>query len=256
MRKLPEFEPNPEYGSGAYRRRIRLRNDAGEVVGLLDDNNHAIWVRVRHSEGRVSDICGGFHRWPTNGCPSAGVNLKELVGVELTAPWGQLYQGGLPRRNCTHMFDLAALALRHAARDEPQRVWDAVVPDATGDMLSASVSLNGRFVHDWLLREDIIEAPVGLAGVHILKNFLPQAEARFSGDELEGALVLRMAAFVSIARRYVTDDLARPLRNSPARKGVCHAYSGERYEQSVQRIGTVVDMSAGITEQPEPPEWA
>ncbi|MFD1611444.1 hypothetical protein ACFSCW_06475 [Sphingomonas tabacisoli] len=251
MRALKTYRRNPDYGSGAFRRRIRLIHRAGAVLGMLDDNNHAIWVRLRHAEGAITAISGGFHRWPTTGCVDAEIPLQSLVGMSAATPLSELYHG-LPLLNCTHMFDLAVMTMRHAGRPEGRRVWDAVVPDAPQDALVASVELDGALVHRWKLSGDIIMEPAALAGQSVVRRFLPWAQAHFTGDALEGALMLRMAVFVSLARRYVTDDRDRPLADFPERHGVCHAYSSPRFERSIQRAGAVVDQSNGVVEQPEP----
>lgn len=253
MQPLSHFPLNPAYGAGTYRRRIRLTRQGNRVTAQLDDNNHALWARLHHDGAVVTRTEGGFYRWPTTGCVSAAEGLGVLEGMALDAPLSAIYGGGRPLGACTHMFDIAALAMAHAGRAEARRQWDVVIPDEQEGILTVSVLLDDRLIHAWRLDDLHIVAPAPLAGQSMLKGFTPWAMARFEGDALEAARVLRMGVFVARARLHITDEVIRPLALFPERHGVCYAYSSPRVETAENRRGTVVDMSDGVIEAPDPP---
>lgn len=251
-RLLPRFDLNPDYGTGAFRRRIRLRHEAGAVVGVLDDNNHAMWVQLRHAEGRVTAIGGGFYRWPTTGCLGAADVLQDMVGVSIDSGRDAIGGNGRARHHCTHLFDLAMLALAMARRAEAERTWDAIVPDARGGRTIAAISLNGSVLHTWTLDGVMILPADGRAQQSLLSAFAPWAKTHFSGDALEGATVLRMAAFTARARAHVTDNRPWPLADFPERRDACHAYRSPQVDTAEHRIGVVRNFSAGVVESPLP----
>lgn len=226
---------------------MRLRHGDGTVSGTLSDNNHAMWVRLHHSGGAVTAIDGGFHRWPTTGCLGAAGVLQELVGSPIAATRAELVAGGRARRNCTHLYDLALLALAMAKRPLGDRLWDAVVPDAVDGGTIASIALDEVRVLRWPLRDQII-VPDNDAPQSLLSGFTPWALARYSGDALEGAHILRMAAFTARARAHITDDQPRPLRDFPERRGACFAYSPPQVDEAIHRLNVVRDFSNGVDE--------
>lgn len=243
---------NPDYGLGAFRRRVRLRRQGGCVQGVLDDNYHAMWLEMRHDGERVTQMQGGFHRPPTTGCLGAPDVLAELIGTSLAASDQELFAPGLAQRQCTHLYGLAALALSAATKPEDQRIWDVVVPDPRDDWTTATVTLNGQLIHEWRLHDYIIQPDDGSDPQKLLAGFAPWAAARWTGDDLEGAGVLRMAAFTARARAHVTDSEAWPLRQFPERRGACHAYTSPQVETALHRVGNALDFSEGLTESPWP----
>ncbi|MDF8331662.1 hypothetical protein [Novosphingobium cyanobacteriorum] len=247
------YPANPAFGTGVFRRRIRLDGRAGVVVVQLDDNCHAMWLRLEHDGARVKDVVGDLTRFPTTGCPSAPAGLRVLKDKPLNAPQAALYSGGGPVGTCTHMFDLAVLAMAHAQRDPGLRTWDVIVPDMVDGITTASVELDGRPLHRWRVEERLVIAP-GLEAdpQPLFHKFRPWAERHFSGDALEAALVLRMGLFVSRARFYITDAREIPLTEMAMREGSCHAYSRPQIESSHVLLGTVRDFSQQLEEAPLP----
>lgn len=247
------YPANPAYGTGVFRRRIRLDGRAGMVLVQLDDNCHAMWLRLEHDGGRVIGIAGDLTRFPTSGCPAAPAGLKVFEGQPLDAPQAALYSGGGPVGTCTHLFDLAVLAMAHAQRDRSLRTWDIVVPDMVDNITTASAALDGRTVHKWRVEDQLVIAPGLEANPQpLFRGFRPWAERHFTGDALEAALVLRMGLFVSRARLYITDAREIPLAEMAMREGSCYAYSRPQISQSHVLLGTVRDFSKRLEESPLP----
>ena len=54
---LPNYPRNPDYGTGTYRRRIRLEQGDGCVYGALEDTNHGFTVTVYHDGEATPNAC-------------------------------------------------------------------------------------------------------------------------------------------------------------------------------------------------------
>ena len=122
MRRTHILEQAERWGKGATRRRIRLVAQAGRVDGDLEDHRHAMQCSIRHEAGTVTAVESQFHRYTLNHCGDAAGPLAELVGMPVDMTPQDFFAGGRARRNCTHMLDLAWLALRQAARGMGERV--------------------------------------------------------------------------------------------------------------------------------------
>jgi hypothetical protein len=222
---------------------------------MLDDTHHAIWVRMAHDGHVVTTATGGFNRMPNTACPGAGIALKELCGMPLATPLSKLYGDGRPQRNCTHMFDVAALALMHARRETAMRVFDVTIPDAATGPQQTDVRLDGKVIHSWLVADGSIVDPVAFAGRALIGGFSAWAYSTFEGDRLESALVLQKGWFVSRARRYVLDTTAVALASRRATSsGVCYAYTEPQSSSAWTIPGYVRDFSDGVVETMPPAE--
>src|SRR4051812_33935746 len=106
-----------------FRRRLDLRRSATTVDAEIEDHIHHVGVRVTHDGERVTAIEGKAVRLPWSPCPAAVVLLDELVGAMI----GELPRVLDPRQHCTHLLDLARMAIRFAADPvEHRRVEVAV----------------------------------------------------------------------------------------------------------------------------------
>lgn len=246
----PARVPNPDYGRGATRRRIRLAAEPGVAQGRLIDTFHEMTVRLEHDAGRVTAIEGASLRIPQTNCPGAVAVLQELVGLPLATPAAEIYAGGRARRHCTHLLDLAVLVLAQAARGEAHRVYDAVVPDETDAPIDIEVCRDDEPVHRWRVRGGAILAPVELAGRAMGRGFAAWSSAQFSGDALEAAGVLSRTWFIARGR---TLDIGRwvgqPTAINRAQRDSCYGYASVRADDGRFLGDTLRDFSAGI-----PPE--
>lgn len=243
------FPLDPTHGSGAFRRRIRLRREADAVFGTLDDSYHAVQCVLRHDGRCVIDIDAALTRFPTTACTGAANAIRELIGMPLDISMADLYSERRPHRNCTHLFDLAALALRHAVRDESERRYDVSIPDEAGAAVVVEVRCNDKLVHAWQVSEGIILQPTALAQKPLTAGFTPWALQTFAGDELEAALVLHKGYYLAQSRRYRVDAFpGRSLVANAQLAGVCYAYAPERLEQAFFTGNNVRDFSVAVVE--------
>ena len=70
---------NPAYGSGMFRRRIRLTSGDGWVFGELEDSSHAFRVKIAFNSERIIDVAPETIRYPMTTCSTAGHPLKAMV---------------------------------------------------------------------------------------------------------------------------------------------------------------------------------
>ena len=235
----PHYRPNPDYGTGVYRRGVRLTGRPGEVLAERGATPHGMRLWLRHDGVSVTGIHAETPRTPTNSCGGASLALKRLIGTPLAITQPAFYGSGEPHTHCTHLFDLAALAIAHARRGTTTRRYDITVPDEQPDGAICTIACNGSVVHRWRIRDQIIITPQEFAGQAVLRGFIPWAARRFSGDELEAALVFQKGFFVSRARRRLYSAASgRPIATNLDMHGVCFAYQPERVAAGVHTDST------------------
>ena len=224
--KLP-FPPNPDYGDGLVRRIVSLNNIDGCLVEAhLVDNYHEMRCRVRHNGSIVTGVDGEMIRFPTTACPGAPLVAAELAGLRLDAPTRELYNRTLVRRNCTHLFDIVVLAMKHALRKETARCYITEVPDEDCEPVEINIRSNNHMIHKWLVQRGNIIKPEILYGLPILEGFAKWSAQYFVGEELEAGLILSKACFIALIRRYQPEaGHGWPISANTQLIGACHAYS-------------------------------
>ncbi|WP_372748481.1 DUF2889 domain-containing protein [Litorivivens sp.] len=231
-----QFPENPYYGSGSYRRHIRLSQQAGAVLAELEDDCHGFRVHLQHDGRQVTAITAETLRIPYNTCASATEPLQAMVGVTLGSEPKTVIAQVNPFSNCTHLFDLTVLAIAHAVRSEPERLYAVEVTDEKdGQPADARVWLNGEeMLHLKTFQWQII-APRELSDKPLFKGFAAWASEYFSGDLREAAFVLQKGYFVSSARRHDAKAM-EGMRgdDTPYIPGACHTYTEGRVQQAVR----------------------
>ena len=240
-------EPNPNYGDGVFRRRVRIRVTSRQVHVDLEDSNHAFRLVLRHDGERVTAIEPEFVRHPFTTCPESGRYLAGFVGLPLhQVP--DVRRALETRSSCTHVTDMTALALAHVGEQGLERVYDAEVDDERDGRTRARIICDGQAVHDWMVAGHAVVAPDVFAGRPMMRGFHAWAHEAFSGMEQEAAFMLQRGYFVAQARRYDTS----PEREHPAIRdgmpdGVCYSYS----TPAVQRAQRMEGSKRDFTNDPE-----
>lgn len=236
--------PNPDYGTGIFRRRIRLVSTGIQVQADLEDCNHAFRLTLSHDGEIITAISAQPIRFPFNTCPDALANLQGFIGCALSASVPEIRQFVRPEQNCTHLYDLATLALAHAMRNGVARQYDVAIPDEQDGVLSVEVSCDGIPQHSWQIRKREIIFPQQLAGKPIMKGFYLWATAEFSGDALEAAEVLQRGYFVSHTRRLdLKSSVGRSAFGDRMPEGSCYTYNRGVVEQAFQATDNVRDFT-------------
>jgi hypothetical protein len=246
---LPElpFPRNPGFGTGCARRRIELVNLEGRATGHLSDPFHEMRCELTHDESNVLTIEGTMLRYPTTLCPGAAQPLAELTGRSLREPPKSFYAPGVLPRNCTHLFDLGYLTIAQAARAEPRRTYEAIVPDELATPVVCELWRDGTRLLAWTVRHGLVIAPAAVNGLSLLAGFLKAASARFQGDALEAALVLARTYLISIGRPYDSQAWAGRLTSgNVALRNRCYGYAAVHGDSGRFRDGYIVEVPSGL----------
>ena len=164
-----KFAPAIDYGSGVYRRRIRLTGGEGHVLAEMEDDPHAMVCRVSHDGARVTAIEVDFRHYPLTTCPGSATPLRELIGLPIDITSAELFAGGRARGNCTHMLDLAWLAMRHAVRDRSERLYAIDIPDERDGVMHAVLERDRPPCLAWRIERGVITTPGPFEGRHPLR---------------------------------------------------------------------------------------
>jgi len=228
------YPPNPDFGSGACRRRVRIIAGKGRVSAALADDFHEMSCTIEHDGERVTGIAGETVRIPTSACPAATALLPELIGALLKQSPAPYYRDGRARRHCTHLYDLAVLAIRHAARGDATTEYVAVVPDETDRSVEIAIERDGMPVHHWEIRNGVIVSPPSLAGRVLGSGFARWAAAMWSDGQFDAATILSRTWLIAIGRQYAIDRVVgQSITRNQEMIGRCFAYDPARASDTV-----------------------
>jgi hypothetical protein len=244
----PSVPRRPGYGRGIYRRRIVLEARDGEVRGELADDFHHFSVRVTHDGERAIDVKGEDVRVPWTTCPGAIAPLRRMRGAALTRSILQVFGHTRAREQCTHLHDLACLALTHAARGEALRRYDISVPDRIENATEVVLHVDEREALRWWVRGNSVEqatparfdgAPLGgLAFLNFLRHELEQ-----DAELAEAAWVLERAVFIGHGRRHDFEGISEASIFAPVVGAACHTFDPARVGDAKRVYGTVRDFT-------------
>ena len=235
---------NPDYGNGMFRRRIRLTGSNNKVIAELEDTNHGFRAHIEHDGDKITAVKGEAIRFPLSTCGGAIEPLKALNGIPLNSPAKDITATVDPRANCTHLYDLAVLAIGHCSRGNSIRQYDLEVDDPIdGQSAESRAYCNGELILNWQVKDWLLTEGSN-SGKPLYKGFSAWANEAFSGDEQEAAFALQKAYFVSQARRYKMDALAgTPANDQTAMTGVCFSYSPPNIDKAIRNANNTRDFS-------------
>ena len=232
--------PNPAYGNGIFRRRLRLRVTKQQVAVELEDCNHAFRLCLHHDGEKVVSLDTEVRRYPYITCAEAPEALRKLVGAAVGGAATSTRPRLLPSNNCTHLHDMALLALAYAEEPALERVYDISVADEHGGVTEARIDCDGAMVHAWRIREHAVIVPEVHAGKTMLRGFYNWVSRCHAGVPLEAAVALQRGYYVAQGRRYLS-DLPASADHMP--EGACYTYSHGVVERAQRIGGTVWDLS-------------
>lgn len=243
--------PNPHYGTGIFRRRLRVSTAPREVMVELEDCNHGFRLRLWHDGERVTAVEVKPLRVPFNTCAEAQRPLQRVIGHRLDEDEATLRSRLVPGENCTHMYDMAILAVTHAAANRGEaratRLYDMAVDDERAGITRASISCDGVPVHEWHIaspRSHTITAPDAHAGKPVMRGFHAWASQAFTEMPREAAVALQRAYFVAQARRHSFEPIAaHPGISDGMPQGACYSYNTGAVERALRSHGTVRDFT-------------
>lgn len=229
-----------EWALGLHRA-ILIQPGPGECRALLHDDFHHFHLIVSHDGQTVTAVRARTLRGPYSLCPRAGDELTQLVGLPLVPATLPTSRAVTLRHQCTHQFELAALAIAAAARGQALR-YDLAVEARDHDSFHGTVARDGARLLDWQVEADLIASPADIAGRALGIGFSQWAAEALPPDLAEAALVLRRGFILARARRHVPrlDSLRSALAN-----GNCWVQQPERADSALRLRGVVRDYSGG-----------
>lgn len=240
------YPSNPNFGSGCYRRRIRLCAQVDRVIGELEDDNHGFRVDIRHQHGKIVEVQGEALRVPYTTCAGAVAPLRRLQGLFIGEAVDAVHAQSDPRSQCTHLYDLSLWALARAAEGPGEDIYDITVDDEhPTEGGYAEICVNGARLHRWLVRDWQLVTPEPLAGNTLYKGFSAWAAKAFSGRDLQAAQMLQKGCFVGSARRFNLSALAGESATTAedVMAGACFTHRSPQIEVAVRTSGTIRDFS-------------
>lgn len=225
----------------ALNRVIRIAARPGVVRATLEDDFHHFRVTLRHENGLVTGIEAESPRFPYSLCPVAGLRLRDVIGMELTADMTAVFRVADARDQCTHQIDLAALAVTAAARGTNRRRYEIVVEDRReGEPRHALLWRDGVAMLDWTLDGYAIAAPEPFAGRGLGGGFTSWVAQALVAEDAEAALVLRRGVFISGGRGMA--ERLDAMASAPTTGG-CWVQQSDRAPFATRQKGSTQDFT-------------
>ena len=215
-----------------FRRRFRVLPGEGCVTSQLEDDFHGMIVTLRHVGGRISAVEASMPRNPWNTCLGAiDVVRATFEGARLA----DAARTGDKRANCTHLYDLAVLAARHAGISRPL-TYDILVGDPVEGVIACELRKDGAAVLSWTLRGGVIEgdAEPGGRALFDLRDWI----ATLDGEAREDARMLQWGSIMAHGRTMPLAERSDATR-LPAN---CYTLQPEHKDKAT-RIGREFDFS-------------
>jgi hypothetical protein len=233
---------------GTYRRRIVLHADATRTFAALEDDFHHMYVDIAHDGRNVLEITGKTLRIPRSTCPGAVQKLLDLK----RRPLSESYGGIDARQQCTHLFDIARLAMTNALR-QGRRQYDLSIPDPVDRKSRPELRRDGRTVLEWEVDGRFITGPAPYAGSEL---FGKADWKHFDPETLEAAMILRRAVWISYGRRGTAAERQAREQGVPVEAlhimptslmGACYSHQPEIYSAGSR----IDDFTYDFTAHPE-----
>jgi Protein of unknown function (DUF2889) len=235
-----ELRP-PGQGNGrtapSFGRTVTLRCAQGQVFGRVCDNVHDFTVTVFHDHSIITHVAVQADRFPWTTCPIGIGRLKRLEGMPIAARMSDTVD---QTQHCTHMLDIAKLAVRHAVRGGERVYTVAIEACEDSDACIAKIHRDGESVFRWRVVKNVIDEPATLRGHETTGRADWPSIVANDPDLQEAALILRRSLLVYRGRRIAT---ARVHKASDLKylKGVCLSFQPEFIGNAV-RPDNFVDL--------------
>jgi hypothetical protein len=238
--------------NGQGHRAIDIRTvSESQVTAWLEDDFHHFGVTIFHDGGCVTDVDVVTPRHPYTTCASAGQSFRALVGAPLVERASDVGRWLNMREQCTHVFDLAGLAMAHVAAGRKHRRYQTTIDDravvavhTSGQRTlgsgRAALLQDGVEVMIWDLDRYEITSPGTWAGQSLKQGFRAKTET-LALDPAEHATVLRRSIMVAGGRSADRDTVLLPRENT--KPAVCHTYQPAQRPQAAFITDSVRDWS-------------
>ena len=218
----------------AFHRRFLVRPAADRVCAAVEDDFHCMAVTLHHDGTTITEVEPVMERAPWTTCPGApAVLVTTFTGVKLAEAAAR----GAKQANCTHLHDLAVLAAARAGDAAPSR-YDIIVTDPVEGLRTSEIRRDGvpvlRFEH----RDDVLDTPEAVRGVHLLK--LRDWIQSLDPAEREAARLLQWASLIAHGRTVPMARQTDATRMPPN----CFTFQPDK-APIARRVGKIIDFSTG-----------
>jgi hypothetical protein len=211
--------------------------DEGEVRAALEDDFHHFRVRAYHRANLIVEIEGQALRYPYSACPEATGQLQHLIGMPLSSIAHSVTRQTDAQHQCTHLLDLAGLAIATAARRTPRCRYDIRVPRRINGKTSPVLELDGEALLNWDVNGSIIENPEPFVGIDLRAGMARWALNNLPEELAQAALLLRRSTQISIGRVYNLD-----LQEHASSTGRCYSQQPVRAPSALRIKGSTWDF--------------
>ena len=229
-----------------YHRKIRLAADGCRITGDLVDDPHHFRVHLEHDGQRVTALQSEAIRYPWTPCPEAARPLQELRGIPLSPRCTVVGEHSRADSQCTHLFDLAGLAVAHAAAGRKLRLYHCVVDGDRGEVAHATLHRDGELLLDWEVRGGLgnttLHGEPPFDGIGLTGGFMAWAQQNLDPELAEAAIVLRRSCMIGGVRFFDLDQVSMAPEMGDLR-GRCFTYSQGNVERAYRVRGTRRDFS-------------
>jgi hypothetical protein len=233
-----DASPDCSRAAGVLRRSISLSAEGREVRGVVCDDYHHFRVTVRHDGKAVTSVASQTLRIPWTACAFAGDDWSRFIGAPLDPRASAIARYVEMRLYCTHMYELAGLAMAAAARGITRRHYEMAVPYGERRGEAATLTRDGLLHLSWRTDGTLIQdAPPPLAGARLREGFAAWAAANLDAEEGEAALVLRRAVIISSGRTTNLDAVKVSYAG-----GGCYTTQPARAATAYRVIGSTQDF--------------
>jgi len=241
-----------DYGAGLYRRCIVLEADERSVRTELADDFHHFGVELEHDGHNATRLTGEGIRVPWTTCPGAVLPLRRLEGARLDLSLVELARYTDAAAQCTHLLDLACLAIVHARRSgaggAATRRYDITLPDFVRGTTRALLERDGQSLLEWKIEGNrIAEAlPASFEGLELSgRAFHAFIASGIEADLAEAAWVLRRGAFIGGGRIHDFKRVDRGTEFKPVVGAACHTFGPDQVGDALPIHSSLRDFSSG-----------
>lgn len=235
------------HGTGSLRRRhVLVAVDEHTVRAGMEDEMHHFELVVHHDGSVVTDVTGTPVRWPWAPCFESPSSLRALAGLALDARPAEIAAWTDVRQHCTHQFDLATLAMAHAARHvrggAARRDYRTEVPDWYEPPVVGRLWRDDELLLEWTCSYDVVLEPEAYRGLPTRQGFFAWCEANLDAELTEAAQMLRRAVWMSPARKLDLEAFA-DAEASGIKHDICYTSQPERLPLAIRNKGSLRDFS-------------
>lgn len=232
----PSSDPGDPVAS-TYTRRIVVSPGPTAIDAEMEDHHHHFRVHLDLVDGVISGVSTTAVRSPWSTCATGATAIASLVGLSLDDAFEPRTWGADRSVHCTHVADLALLAVRHG-RDVEALRYDVRVVPAAAESRTAVLEHRGAGGMRWELSGQVITGPQPFDRLSLGRDqFLPWIRSSLAPAQIEYAMVLRRAATIAVGNAFDLDDYATAGDVHPADQ-TCHTYRREIAFTARRKRGT------------------